>query len=223
MKRRIIYLLALLVIFIFSCKKKSDEQASQPVSPAPDYIQLSVGNYWVYEFYKVDTNGVEQKLTHTDSSYILKDTIINRNKYFVRLSNPIQFTRSGSLLTGPDTSYMRDSLGYLLVLDYYGNTHVGFSRDNFSYVFEADTNFNLLWSQQKMAGRDSIVSVPAGTFKTRSVCLFVYPLQPTYPLGIRKYFTIYGEGVGEIKHTYGFYDSPDHYEARLVRYHVMNK
>ena len=223
MKRRIIYLLALLIIFIFSCKKKSDDQSSQPVPPAPDYIQLSVGNYWVYNFYKVDTNGVEQKLTHSDSSYIQKDTLINGIRYFIKISNPLQFSRSGSPMVYQERDILRDSSGYLLIRDYDGKSRILFARDNFTDVLYSDTVEHLAYREIKMTGKDSLVSLPAGNFTTRSACQYLYPLHPDYPWGIRKDYYVYGRWVGEVKYTYCFYDQPGHYEGRLVRYHVSKK
>ena len=220
MKRRIIYMLALLVIFIFSCKKNSNEQSSQPIPSAPDYIQLSVGNYWVYEFYKVDTNGVEQKLIHKDSSYIQKDTMINGIKYFIKISNPLQFTRCGSPMLVQSEELLRDSSGYLLMRYSTGEIRILFARDNFTDILYSDTVETLAFREVKMTGKDSLVSMPAGNFTTRSACQYLYPLHPDYPWGLRKDYYVYGRWVGEIKYTYCLYSQPGHYEARLVRYHV---
>jgi len=208
------FLLVIPALFFISCTKNSTDEVTEP---SPDFVQLRVGNYWVYEFYKVDSIGVEKKLDETDSSYILKDTLISGIKYFVRISNPVQLTKSGRFGFSSDTAFLRDSSGYLLRRDPYGRTYIFFSRDNFTDVLYSDTIGNLLLEKRIMTGKDSTVSVPAGSFITRSFCLVCYPLQP-YPYGIRKYYYIYGENTGLVKYTYGFFSSPDHYEARLARY-----
>ncbi len=217
MKSKMLFTLAILALICFSCKKKSTESTS---SSEPDFTQLKVGNYWVYKVYKVDTNGVETDQNKTDSSYILKDTLINGIQYFVKISSSFPFSRSTNPLMPPDTTCLRDSAGYLLERTWNGGSLIVFARDNFTDVFLSDSIDNLALRQIKMTGKDSVVNVPAGTFTTRSLCLILYPLHPDYPWGIRRFFYIYGSGVGQIKFTFGFYSEPGHYEAQLVRYHI---
>ena len=66
----------------------------------------------------------------------------------------------------------------------------------------------------------STVSVPAGTFITRSLCYFATPLDPAYPWGVRKVYYIYGKDIGQIVYTMCYWSDPGYYEARLIRYHV---
>ena len=54
-----------------------------------NYTPLSIGNYWVYEGYKIDTNGIEEPLNNHDSLVIKRDTIINGHSYFVLEGNKI--------------------------------------------------------------------------------------------------------------------------------------
>jgi hypothetical protein len=220
MKRSLILPLLAIVLAFFSCKKSSDSGSTEITTP-PDFVQLKVGNYWIYEFYRVDTNGVATKLASTDSAYIWKDTVINGIKYYLKIQDQWQFTDAGKALEYPDTAYLRDSLGYLIqYVPVNGKRFIQFSRDNFTDVLFRDTISALLIREQKMTGKDSTITVPAGSFTTRSLCLICYPLQPTYPWGIRRYYYSYGNGIGQVKYTYGFYGSPDHYEARLIRYRV---
>jgi hypothetical protein len=210
MKRKLIFTIAILVIIAFSCKKESTETRS---TSEPSFIQLKVGNYWVYESFKVDTNGVSTDLHKTDSSYILKDTLINGIRYFVSISTSFPNTYA-------NTGYIRDSSGYLLS-HWNGRSHIGFATDNFKDIFSSDTSDPLIIRQSKMTGKDSVVTVPVGTFTTRSMGLFIYPKDPGYPWGVRKFYNVYARGIGPIEYTNGFYSDPGHYESRLVRYHVQ--
>lgn len=221
MKRNLIVVIAVLAVLLSGCKKSStDENTQPPPQPQPDFTQLKTGNYWVYDFYKVDTNGVETNLNEPDSCYILKDTLVDGNRYFVKLSFGLFHKKSTLAIHIPDTSLVRDSSGYLLMRYMDGTTRILFARDNFSGLLYTDTIAPMLWEEFKMTGKDSVVTVPAGTFTTRSMCMTCFPLEPNYPWGIRKYPNIYGSGIGMIKYYTGFYYSPDHYEARLVRYRV---
>jgi len=206
--RKSVLLAFLAFVSAVSCKK-NEETIYAP--PAPDFIHLKVGNYWVYAFSKIDTNGVETQLEETDSSYILKDTVVNGLKYFVKIEDPYRFSKSSY------PSYrllLRDSSGYLV--DNYGN--ILFAQNNFSDTLAIDSSNIITWNYLKMIGKDSVVTVPAGSFVTRTSCRNWYPLEPGYPWGIRKSYNVYGKDAGLLKYNYWFYYSGISYEAKLLRY-----
>ena len=55
MKNQLFFLFTALAILALSCKKNADDPI--PTVQA-DYFQLKVGNYWIYEGYRVDSNNV---------------------------------------------------------------------------------------------------------------------------------------------------------------------
>ena len=74
--KRVFLLAMILAVFTASCKKEDSETPLTPV-PQEDYLQLKVGNFWVYEGYKVDSLGNEIPTTYlTDSLIIIGDTNI---------------------------------------------------------------------------------------------------------------------------------------------------
>ena len=209
MKRTLLFTVAIIGLIIFSCKKKDSQETS---SSGPDFVQLKTGNYWVYHIYKVDTNGVETDQGRTDSSFIEKDTLIKGDKYFIQNSHFYPGEAARIL--------MRDSSGYLLAHNPNGKNFIIFARDNFSDLFFTDSNAVFIRTY-RMTGKDSIVSLPAGTFTTRSFIIGYYPVASGYPWGDRRNYYMYGLNAGLVKQIYIYYASdPDHYEARLVRYHV---
>ncbi len=74
--------LPILLLLILSACQKDDEGITPPIASNLNYSQLKVGNYWIYERYRLDTNGVETSLNITDSSYIEKDTVINSKTHY---------------------------------------------------------------------------------------------------------------------------------------------
>jgi hypothetical protein len=203
--------------FIFiSCKKDNNGLPPDP-APEADYTMIHTGQYWVYEYYRIDTTGAEEKLESTDSAYILKDTLIDGIQYYVHISHPLQFTKSGILVPWADTAILRDSSGYLLKRIYDGSTSILFARDNFTDILYSDTIDVLFILESRMVGKDSLVTVPAGTFTTRSMCTSFFPQLPDYPWGFRRSFNIYAKEIGLIKYQYFFASQPSYYEARLVR------
>jgi len=211
MKRTLFFTFAILALIFFSCKKETSESISSSES---DYTRLKVGNYWVYKVYKVDTNGVETDQNKLDSSYILKDTIVKGWTYYISISHPYPPTFSY------ERAVLRDSAGYLLSMNTYGFTTKIFSVDNFKDFLYTDSTDSYV-RKGKMTGKDSIVMVPAGTFTTRSFRVGVTMIPQWSPYGTRYFYYIYDKQAGLIKKVYVFYaGDPDHYEARLVRFHV---
>lgn len=99
--------LAMSLCFI-SCKKKD----AAPVYP--DYTQLKVGNYWIYERFLIDTAGNESPYSNTgptyDSCFVEKDTVMSGKTYF-------KLWRTNAIGI-PYCSFLRDSLSY--TIDQYG-------------------------------------------------------------------------------------------------------
>ena len=209
MKKTLFFAIAILALIFFSCEKKNSQETASSV---PDFVKLKVGNYWVYDFFKVDSNGVATDQGKTDSSYIEKDTLINGDKYFIKNSHSYMF--------GSRRSILKDSSGYLLQRNTDGSSTILFARDNFKDIFISDTVANLFLRQDMMTGKDSSVRVPAGTFITRSLCFVATPLDPNYPWGVRRVYYSYGKDIGQIKYSTCYWSDPSYYEARLVRYHV---
>ncbi len=193
-----------IILILSACKKSSEPD----ITPLPDFMNLKVGNYWVYEYYKIDSNGFETKLPKTDTSFIEKDTTINDITYY-------KWFRASVELKGQKyPTFVRDSLGYL-VTDWGA---ILFSRDNFTDTLVFDT-LPILTSILKMVGKDSIVQVSAGSFTTRTARLTVFPTDPHYPWGVRYFYNVYGANTGLILWSYALYSQPSYYEARLSSFH----
>jgi len=208
MKKLIVPVIAILSILTFSCKK--DKENIVP-TPKADYYQLKIGNYWVYREFDVDTNGVTTIKDRWDSAFIEKDTLIRGYKYFKLwyryfMDNPTQ-----------TAEFLRDSSGYLV------NSVGGIwcSDNNFTDILWADTiGVTLAKKIMKMTGKDSIVTVPAGTFQSITLRGAVIPINPLDTHPTRYFYNIFGKGVGRLESTSFFYSDGLQIQARLVRYRV---
>lgn len=78
MKNKLILLS--LSVLLLNCKKENDNP--QPVAVYPNYSNLAIGNYWIYEIYKKDSLGNSVFTGSIDSVYVNKDSVIRGNKYF---------------------------------------------------------------------------------------------------------------------------------------------
>lgn len=209
MNRLIFFILAILSIFAVSCKKTSDDAA--PVAKA-DYYQLKVGNYWIFQGYEFDSNGVASPTNRFDSAYIEKDTIIRGNTYY-------KYWENEALIMGEQfPKFLRDSSGYLV--NNFGRRLC--SSGSFTDTLFVNTMFPQIFiGYVQMTGRDSLVSVPAGVFQSITARMKVIPTMPNDPHKIRYTFEVYAKGVGKLKGHDFFYDGDMHFESRLLRFKVQ--
>ena len=204
---------ALASCFLIACNK---EDSSEKISENSSYYPLSVGNYWIYDHYRIHYDGTENLLTNnTDSIVIAKDTIINSKKYFVFEGTDCKLGNHAMEVL----KIMRDSSGYLVNQN--GEIHfssVNFDEDLLVEDYLLPNNDTIYITRYRMEDQPVTLFTPAGTFKVlnfRGTLVDRYHLLPRY---LNNY---HARGVGEVQDDY-FYlsDSTVYYERRLVRFHV---
>ena len=176
-----------------------------------------MGNYWIYQHYKIEPDKTETALEVYDSCYIEKDTLINGYMYH-KLISP-------SILSENRVKYLRDSLHY--IVDSAGTkTHRSLRQrcDLFrSYFILASENDTLCRVVIKMDNQSHEIITPAGTYTTLSVreTYFFYPNWNSN--GNERYIDhYYADKIGIVKETLPFFASdPSYRERRLIRYHVQ--
>src|ERR1035437_875558 len=108
-------------LLITSCKK--DTAITAPITAknnstsSTSYISLTVGNYWVYNVYQLDSAGTETFMNKTDSLYIQKDSIIGtKTYYYFKQSND---STIGASVIPLANNWVIDSSGFILSLYHY--------------------------------------------------------------------------------------------------------
>lgn len=208
--------LGILVIALTTLFSACKKDCSNTPTTYPDFSQLKVGNYWIYERFNVDTAGNMTTTGVFDSCYIEKDTQINNATFF-------KVIRPQPLGAYYNTTFMRDSLHYLI-------NDVGqilFSSQNFTdtfrhYYITAGVGDTVCEIILKMADKDFSVSTTAGVFTTSSLKQ-TFRMYPNFSgAGNPRYTdTRYAENVGVVTETLPFYSSnPNYVQRRLVRYHL---
>lgn len=207
MKMKSIFLSMMgLTAILCACNK---ENAPQPQSSSePNYSQLRVGNYWIYEQYQIqDSDSSETLLNTYDSCYVVKDTVIRNNRYY-KMYKPDGFS---------DYVYLRDSLDYIINEQGYKIfSSKDFTNNLFSTVSYDLNNDTMVYIWIKMTDRNFTTNVAAGSFTTicaKKTIKFVY----------EKYMTTrYAKNVGIVTETLLAYASATtHTERRLIRYRVQ--
>ena len=198
-------------ILLVSCKKEQSQTntANNRVTPPSvvNYYGLSVGSYWVYDTYLVDTLN-NSSYQNEDSVWIRADTIIRGNTYYIM---------AGPNFDLPPNPPLRDSSGWLVndtglkMCNNLGDTSIFFTR--------VDTGTCTITMAMQPATFS--ISVPAGTFSCIDA-LGTYRFTVAYShWGNPRYlYNYYTNGVGLVFQTDFYTVSPNHLERRLVRYHV---
>lgn len=204
-------LAAILFLFAASCK----DDVTPGTTTYPNYTQLKTGNYWIYEYYKVDSQGNSSMMPLYDSCYVSRDSVINGNTYYYV---------SGLYLSHINNRWLRDSLHYLV--DDTGR--ICFSSMDYTTTFHEYADLlqpgdTIALISEKMAENNREYTVPAGTFNT-SAFRMEYHFHPPYniPGMQRYYYRRYAENIGLISETLPFLigNEPYYMEKRLVRYHL---
>lgn len=217
--KNLVVLATTLAIVFFACKKDEPQNIDDTPVPEPkvSMMPLKEGNYWVYQRFSVDTNGISTTNGQNDSLYISGKEVIHGDTFYViEGSNYFLFTPNNF---PQEKAYIRDSVGY--IIDETGLIY--YSENNYTDTLSTATDsIAQIVRYTYMAYKDSLITVPAGTYSQTSTLLTtVLFWNPNYPWGPRRdsYYT-YAKNIGLINRR-AFYSSPSNYfEFRLLRYHV---
>jgi len=214
-------ILLLIAVSIFACKKDQEKNVDpQKPVPLPVYMPMEVGNYWVYQSFKVENTG-ETPLDKYDSVTITRDTMINDHRYFIfegnEHSSPWHTLR-----------ILRDSSGYYVFPN--GEIYFTYQKEDGEVYYE-HTVFeqNLIdtaWYVKNYNERvDQPISFPIGDYEALNRCsdYAVTPQDPNFPdsLKYRKAHSYFIENIGQANY-YEFYAlARFHYDKRLIRYQII--
>ncbi|MBK7854290.1 MAG: hypothetical protein IPJ79_04740 [Bacteroidetes bacterium] len=215
--RNLIIVATALTFILASCKKdNNNEPTTQLQTPSADYFKLAVGNYWVYERWKIDANGVPSNLGTLDSAYVNGDTVMNGNTYYdyrysLALNSPNWIRDSSGILI--------NSIGEVLATNQLstGVFKVSYITINLDTVADVD---------HFMTPTQVSITVPAGSFQCiqyNGEHTFRPPFDLTLNSGAnpKTMQEEYTDGIGKIRYCYYYASMPDRFENRLLRYNVQ--
>jgi hypothetical protein len=203
-------------LFVTSCKKEDDPiiPPSNPIVFTIYGFPISDGSYWIYQEERTDSDGVVIQNGAIDSVYVEGDTTIGLYTYkkikTVVLSGSSWFPQQALRI-------VRDSAGYLV--DVYGEY---MEHDNFTDTLHFQDYGGQVHAWYFMRHRDSVVTVPAGTFETIDYEGHMYAQDPNYPWPVPRYtHHLLADGIGMILYRTYFVSSPDYIQQRLARYSIQ--
>jgi hypothetical protein len=223
-----LFTLAIIFVIATGCRKTpvpliNVEAVSVPPAEKayPNYFPFKVGNYWVYEEYKVEQYGVSTSMKNFDSTFVVKDTMIRGKQFWV--------IRTRDMVRNKIVNRVRrDSLHYITD----ENNKICFSSEDFSTVFSETYWF---WTEpeidtvcrytSKMNDKDLKIITAAGTFTTSNfqTRLDFYPNYISTSVNNPRFQNVrYAKNIGIITETEDMYVSAPYLsERRLIRYKVQ--
>ena len=205
--------LTLLLFLVCSCNK--DNVINPAITSYPNFSQLKVGNFWIYQRFSVDSSGNATPMNVFDSCYIEKDTIINNRTYFKMIKPDYFPTDSVVRFLYDSLHYIVDSSGQIL----FSSQDFQTILSSFFFISSPDTIAEVI---RKMTDRNLIVSCPLGSFSTLN-CKETRNMYPNWRFaGNPRYRnTRYSENIGIVIETLPFFiTDPNYVERRLVRFHL---
>lgn len=202
-----VFMFSLLSFFIFSCDK-DETVITNPVIPE-SIIPLEVGNYWIYQGYRVESDGVVFQLPKQDSVYIDSVEIINGEEYYIF---------EGAYSFPPVFSY-RDSSGYLLTAG--GQIHYS-PKDDEGVLYERIwdlSNDDFIKASFEMDTSEEL-TIPVGTFNTRKVVGKFDFSQSDYDCD-KEFISYYAKGIGLVRDDRFFASACEKTYFELIRYNVQ--
>ncbi|MDH4058408.1 MAG: hypothetical protein OEU76_06565 [Cyclobacteriaceae bacterium] len=214
---RNVFLLGIISLILISSCKKEPDVIEQPTTKSIDYMPLTVGNFWVYENYSIDTLGNETVLTQRDSIVVDRDTIIGAHTYFI-----LEGTSYPTVNDWGIVDIVRDSSDYLVN----EKGKILFSSSNFSDIlceevgiYDSDTLYTLTYQMETVSG--SII-VPAGTFDDvlnyKGILTRYISTNANNPEYFNNYFA---PDIGKIVETWSYLSIPTLYQRRLINYNIL--
>ncbi len=131
--KNLLFFPAIAMLFLnSSCRNDDDVMSVLPQDPEVNttklYTLLTPGNYWVYQGYEDNSDGLFVP-TNIDSSYVEKDTLINGKNYSKIVET--EFNKENVYFYRDSASYMVDEMGEKV-----------FSNENFGeLLYSKDLNF----------------------------------------------------------------------------------
>ena len=210
MKKYFVFCISTSVLFA-ACSK--DLAIPEPQIIYPNYTPMTVGSYWVYDWYVVDSAGNTQQHPHTDSVYIAGDTIIGTDTFAIRVGT--------WFLGSPFRQYLRNLNGDLVT----PSGSIIFSATNFTdtlYISYINPNMK---EYIIMMDIGEVVTLPIGTFSTVNAAHVWQRLNGIWDSCVGAYDihdNQYAQNVGMVRTSWQFTGTStcNVWEGRLRTYYI---
>lgn len=195
-KMKRLFLALLLFTALLSCKKEKTE----PNCPAPDapgfVVPSTIGSYWVYEIWSIDSLGNSTQLSYTDTVTLIGTENLNGHTYL---------KYSGDFMGTSSIWYERDSSGY--IVDNYG-------KIMYSYLENVDIadyteSSTMIRTQVKMGANTTLTTSLLGTLEVLDKQTKLSKTDGSVLTACNDYTytfnSYYANGIGQVQSTLAFF------------------
>jgi hypothetical protein len=212
------YLLLFLILVIISCKKETiviidpldiDNKPSE-------YFPMEVGNFWVYESYKVSDN--QEEFLRFDTVSIIKDTIVGADKFYFFEKSSASSLISFSEVLGVKNHHIVDENGITFLSSIHNDTLAlsQFGGGNLSLLTWINTEYEM-----------PEIRVPLGNFNSNEVEMIDkvievnFSNEPVSPNNPRRFHNYFVKNIGMIWSETAFVSNTDIlFVSKLKEYHL---
>lgn len=142
----------LLLALLTACNKKNSEEKELPPNAFTRATGFSIGSYWVYNIYRIDTAGNEILMPAKDTCYVEKDTIINGKTY-------IKFVEPNH------NHFWRDSFNYIISHEH----EIIYAPANFTDTFIKKEYDSIATMYRRMCDKNQITHTSDGDYETKNM------------------------------------------------------
>ncbi|MGB0404194.1 MAG: hypothetical protein ACPGEG_08865 [Salibacteraceae bacterium] len=208
-----ILVFAFILVSISSCKKDKVLEPNCESDLDSNYFPLSVGSYWVYDSYKIDSLGNEVKEKYQGRIEVVSEINIGGINYKSLYAEGIYLGKTNPL-------HVRDSSGYIVS----DQGEVLMSYRHFNKVLESGIDSTsqgeIIVRKSSVMYENQIKSTALGTYGTLENKMS-FMLYEKYP-GASS--TFYANGVGifikQVHYTHPWINEKSYLEYRLVDYRI---
>ena len=211
-----ITLALLAVTTLAACQTDEDIVAPLPEPPTQNlniaaFSNLAIGNYWVYQRYRVDSVDNVVDVLSVDSIFISGDSVVNGETYSV-------VRRNG--FAAVQTTLWRDSAGYVITEDH----EVLFCADPLDQLIYTEVEGPVgVQLDYTVYSTPESITVAAGTFSTLKMQAEITSIGGFPEMAAwRRPRSYWAEDVGRVRYYEFFAFNPLGNRYDLVRYDVSN-
>ena len=210
--KNVILILVSVIFILSSCIKDPEDPVIQ--ESVLDYYPLSVGNYWVYQRSFCDSTWNHCDSLLTDTSKVVKDTVINNHTYY----KVVVFPEIGPKYA----TYLRDSLDYIVT----SKGNIILSSTDFETIlkenYEIINGDTIYYYFAKMHQDTAPFETPAGSFNCLDYRISLYVKSDNFEKEYQIHHR-FAKYVGPVFNQNMFLFSHGGYKLELIDYHVNQK
>lgn len=201
---------SLIFLILFACKHEhihpiEHDHNNHMAEDFSSAIQLKVGNYWIYDFVRVDSLGNQKRFGRRDSVWIDRDSVVRKRTYYRRMG------------FHPRYEWLYDSASCIVSLpDGTGiPRQVFFSGTNYK-----DTLYTITQYYAMMHDAGKVVNTYLGKFSTSNMVItpknVSHKQDPTHTLCASQSF--YAKNIGMVYYIDNHFGTPSY--RSLIKYKI---